>query len=33
MSTGTCHYCVEQIKFIDTIYKYRNKKRENWFFI
>ena len=29
MSTGTCHYCVEQIKFIDTIYKYRNKKREN----
>ena len=29
MSNGTCHYCTDQVKFIDTIYKYRKQKSEN----
>ena len=29
MSHQTCHYCIEQIKFVDTIQKYRNKKNNN----
>lgn len=29
MSSKNCHYCIDQIKFIDTINKYRNKKKEN----
>ena len=26
MSGKTCHYCVDQIKFMETILKYRNRK-------
>lgn len=29
VSGKTCHYCFEQVKFIDTIMKYRNKKSSN----
>jgi hypothetical protein len=29
MSTGTCHYCFNQIQFINTIYKYREQKNKN----
>ena len=29
MSNKSCHYCVDQIKFVDTIFKYRDKKRQS----
>lgn len=29
MQTGTCHYCIDQIKFMDTINKYRKQKNKN----
>ena len=29
MSQGTCHYCIDQVKFIEVIRKYRDSKKNN----